>query len=672
MNFAYPEFLYALFFLGIPILIHLFNFRKYKVVRFSQVKFLKEVKQHTKSTSRLKHILVLIARCLAIFCLVLAFAQPTISEKGKVETGKKGISIYVDNSYSMATKAQEGQLLDIAKNKAIKILDVYDETDKFQLVTNTFKATDQRWLNKESFLEELQSVNLSPFTRNTQEVINRQIQINNKVDYILNYFIISDLQKSSFSLDNLNIDSTAINLIPIEASVKRNVSIDSLNLENPFHLSNSAEKLNYTLKNYVEEKISDIPVRLSINNELKTPSKVSLIELEKAEFNLNFKSTAEFIQSGELVIKDFPITFDDTLFFNYEIRTEIKILHIYEENLNKAFSQLYAADSFFVYTQSKTKQINYDQLQNYNLVILDGLKVLSSGLRSELTSFIKEGGSVALAPTKALELESYNRFLESVNLNSISRYNDKEVSIQELNLNSKVFSGVFEEIPKQINLPKVAGYWLYGKNNNFNTESIIKLQNGVDFLSKYDVGKGKIYTIASPLDEDNSNFIKHAIFVPTFYRIALLSVKNKPSFNFFGDQQIAIEVKNSSENPVRLIKNKVDYIPKQRKFNKQILIDLDENLNNSGHYMVLQGQDTLGLLSLNYTRTESDLSAYSKEEVQDLALSNQINLNLFDSDSESLSYEIVHKNDGISLWKYFLILALAFILAEILLLRFLK
>ena len=88
--------------------------------------------------------------------------------------------------------------------------------------------------------------------------------------------------------------------------------------------------------------------------------------------------------------------------------------------------------------------------------------------------------------------------------------------------------------------------------------------------------------------------------------------------------------------------------------------------------MVLQGQDTLGLLSLNYTRTESDLSAYSKEEVQDLALSNQINLNLFDSDSESLSYEIVHKNDGISLWKYFLILALAFILAEILLLRFLK
>jgi len=47
MQFLYPSFLWALLALAIPIIIHLFYFRRFKKVFFTNVKFLKEVKEET-------------------------------------------------------------------------------------------------------------------------------------------------------------------------------------------------------------------------------------------------------------------------------------------------------------------------------------------------------------------------------------------------------------------------------------------------------------------------------------------------------------------------------------------------------------------------------------------------------------------------------------------------
>ena len=78
MKFLHPEILWGLSALSIPILVHLFNFRRFKKVQFSNVAFLKDIRQETQSKRILRHLLILAARMLAIACLVLAFAQPYI------------------------------------------------------------------------------------------------------------------------------------------------------------------------------------------------------------------------------------------------------------------------------------------------------------------------------------------------------------------------------------------------------------------------------------------------------------------------------------------------------------------------------------------------------------------------------------------------------------------
>ena len=119
MYFLYPAFLFALLSLAIPVVIHLFNFRKYKKVYFSNVQFLKEVQEQQASRRNLKERLILASRLLALLFLILAFARPYIPGARNANAAKQQvISIFVDNSYSMETLNREGSLLDEAKRRA--------------------------------------------------------------------------------------------------------------------------------------------------------------------------------------------------------------------------------------------------------------------------------------------------------------------------------------------------------------------------------------------------------------------------------------------------------------------------------------------------------------------------------------------------------------------------
>src|ERR1700709_153658 len=100
MHFLYPAFLFALLSLAIPVLIHLFNFRRYQKVYFSNVQFLKEIQEKQSHRKNLKERLILATRILAITFLVLAFTKPYLPGKNAVNAGKQqAVSIFVDNSY---------------------------------------------------------------------------------------------------------------------------------------------------------------------------------------------------------------------------------------------------------------------------------------------------------------------------------------------------------------------------------------------------------------------------------------------------------------------------------------------------------------------------------------------------------------------------------------------
>lgn len=150
MEFLHPNFLYGLLAIVIPILVHLFNFRRYKKVYFSNVQMLQSIHKKTKKQSQLKHLLVLFLRILAIVAAVFAFAQPIIPNKNSKTSHQERqyVSIYIDNSFSMTHIGENGTLLNEAQNKALSILESYQNSDYFHLITNDMFGRHHRWFNK--------------------------------------------------------------------------------------------------------------------------------------------------------------------------------------------------------------------------------------------------------------------------------------------------------------------------------------------------------------------------------------------------------------------------------------------------------------------------------------------------------------------------------------------
>src|SRR5579872_4885609 len=272
MHFLYPAFLFALAALAIPVIIHLFNFRKYQKVYFSNVQFLKEIQEQQASRRNLKERLILASRLLAILFLVLAFARPFIPGKNVANSGKQQvISIFVDNSYSMQALNKEGTLLDEAKRRAKEIASAYSINDRFQLLTQDFEGKHQRLLSRDEFNDAVDAVKISPQSRSLQQIADRQQSLlAEQRGAMHSAYILSDFQKNMADGKAIKTDSTIkYNLVQLKASELPNVAVDSVWMLTAVHRPGESEKMVVKLHNYAGEKAEKIPLKLVINNEQK-------------------------------------------------------------------------------------------------------------------------------------------------------------------------------------------------------------------------------------------------------------------------------------------------------------------------------------------------------------------------------------------------------------------
>lgn len=671
MNFIAPEFLYALGFLAIPIIIHLFNFRKYKTVKFSQVRFLKSVKKQTQSTSQLRHFLVLLSRCIAIAALVFAFAQPyLIDNNNRNVVGKKGVLVYIDNSFSMQNNAEAGSLLDAAKAKALSLLDAFSEADRFQLHTNEFKGNQERWLNKQGFINALQNVNFTPIVRATNQVMSRLNQVKNKENYIIDNFLITDLQKSNFDF-SASLDSSLYHLLPVQAVAKNNVWINELSSFQPFHLPKQKEELSVTFKTSKTDQEKSFNGQLNLNKKLKSPFTFTVKEEETIE-KINFNNPDVAVLTGEVIGNDYPVTFDDTFYFSYSMQAPIKVLHLFDKTPDPSLAKLYQEDSLIDYSLSSIKQIDFSLLQSTSLIIFDGISSMSSGISDELSKFVKKGGSILIFPPQEFTDNSLTTFLAQLNAGRFQQLIQDTIDVVKLNVEAPIFKDVFEEAPKQINLPRANAYWRIKSPQNSIIQSILSYRNNDLFLSSYEAEKGKVYLSSVGLSKEQSNFNEHALFVPALFNIALQSVQQKALAYELGNTSIQLDNIQQKESPVKLVRKGQEFIPKQLYRNNTLEFLLGNEIDQAGHYQLKREDEILGMLSLNYNRKESDLSLYTVDELSTKASLAQWNIDLIVEDQTLLSEKIKEGNSGKRLWKYFALLALFFFGIEILFLRILK
>jgi len=681
MEFVNPGFLYGLFALAVPVIIHLFNFRQFKKVYFSNVAFIKELKLETQKQSRLKHLIVLLLRMLAIACLVLAFAQPYLPAGTAMinPESQNLVSIYIDNSFSMQAESEEGTMLESAKLRAAEIAAVYKSSDRFQLMTNDFEGWKQRFFNREEFLEHLEKVRITPATRMLTEIVSRQDDllkqesIENKTAYL-----VSDFQKSFFP-DKLTHPDTLVNyyFIHQQAINTANLYIDSCWFDAPVQQLNQQSQLHVSFRNSSTTVYERIPVKLQINGMQKALASIDLEPGETKEVTLSFSNSETGIQSGKVEIPDYPITFDDEIYFSYTVSGIINILSINGSEASEYLGSLFNTDSGFIFRNVSLKLLDYSTLPNYNLIILNELQVIPSGLRQEIIRFAESGGSVILIPSEDADLESYNGFLGELGKSRYAAAEKNPLKISAINLNHPIFADVFEELPDNINLPDVFIHFPLIIPTLQMHDKLLEMENGRIFLNVQPVGRGQIYLFAVNFQTTFSNFPRHPIFVPTLYKIAVSSTTDQPLYHTIGkDEQVIINKVNLPGDRVVKVQaagEGYEFIPRQRKMNSDMELDMFGQIQTAGFYHITDGQEIVQGLAFNYDRKESEMDFFSTEELQTY-LSGQglLNFRVLETEKQPFVMTIRDLSQGKQLWRFFVLGALIFLLGEVLILRFRK
>ena len=673
MRFANPTILFALSAVSIPILIHLFNLRKFKRVLFTNVQLLKEVQQQTIKQHRLKHLLVLFSRILFILFLVFAFAKPFIpSSKQSIRQGVNYTSIYIDNSFSMNLQNEDGVLLEQAKNKAKEIISAYQASDKFQIISNDLAAQSQQFLTKEETFKAIDELKISPNFCALTSVMNRQnslfatVNASNK-----NCFYLSDFQKNTIDKQLKQVIDTSINyrMVYFNARPIQNISIDSVWFDAPIHLANQAEKLIIKVSNHSAEAIKDLPINLQLNNQSKALITIDIASNATKIDTIFYTNNSSRIQKGMVAIASEQLPFDDQYYFGYEIAENIPVLLINGNNLSSKYIQsVYQTEAIIKLSVNAFEQINYADFNNYETIILNEPTNLSDGLMAMLQQVVADGKSLIIIPSEKTNLPALNKLLNTFQIPNFIALQANEQKIKELNISDKIFAGVFNNFSENMQFPTIKKYF---SQQNTALEAILKLIDGTVVLQKNKYKKGSVYLYSFSLDPSFGDFAKHPLMVPLFLRIPQIS-------NY--DLQLAYEIGKQNRLNISTISNPISeqnqyflsigsqqWIPEWKIINSNTYLLIPDEINQAGWLTLQNKQQNIRAIALNYNRSESNLNYLNSSALSDFGFKTAI---IYEASFHNFKNTIAQDNFGLQLWKICVILALVFLASEVLILRF--
>lgn len=642
MQFKHPEILYFLFLLVIPILVHLFQLRRFKKEYFTNVRFLKELSIQTRKSSKIKKWLLLATRLLLLTCIIIAFAQPFFKAKNSINSANE-MYIVLDNSFSMQAKGQKGELL---KRAVQELLENTPENQTFSLITNseTFWNTDIK-----SIRTELQNLKYSalPFQLESAmaKIKSRKSAFNKDI------IVITDaVGLEAKQLKSINSDFNTYFIIP-EAEQKNNAAIDSVfihqNLDNFYEIGLNLSAFG--------EKNKDIPVALYNQNKL--------IAKTQTKFETNKKTIYFTIPKkdfhGYASITDNGLEYDNNFYFSISKPKKNNIISIGTAEKSNFLSRIYTNDEFN-FNNFDIASLDYNAVEKQDAIVLNELDEIPQALQTTLKSFVEKSGNLIFIPSAKTSTANINPFLKIFGNLQFKSLENKEKQITKINFNHPLFSGVFENKINNFQYPKTKTSFGITSSN----PAVLYYEEQTAFLTSINNPISAVYLFTAPINLENSNFQQSPLIVPTFYKMGISNGNNGVNALNISDNNPFYVDANLSKEEILKIKNDTEtFIPVQQILNGKVKMMFNDLPQQAGNFGVFNKTENIKNISFNYDRAESDLDKVNESALSDYKTIDSVNT-VFNS--------IQTDRTDNQIWKWFVIFALLFLLTEMAIIRFVK
>jgi hypothetical protein len=640
MQFKHPEILYFLFLLVIPILVHLFQLRKFETALFTNVKFLKELDIQTRKSSKIKKYLLLATRLLLLAAIIIAFAQPFFKAKD-AKNASNELYIVLDNSNSMQAKGEKGELL---KRAVQELLESTPEKVNFSLITcsENFWNTDIKTIQKE-----LQNLDYSSSSFQIEDIL-AKIRAH-KTAFNKDIFIISDgvgLQSKQIQPKE---DETFF-YHKAEPEKNQNVAIDSVFIQ---QTTDDFYEIGVNLKSY-GAKVEQLPIALYNNSKLIAKT---IVSFETPSKTLNFTIPKQNFH-GYVSTFDNSLSFDNTYFFTISNPKKTSVLSIGSSDKSGFLKRIYT-EKEFQYANFELSNLDYNVIDKQDAIVINELEVLPPSLQTSLKSFVEKGGNLIVIPnTDSKQIgSSFVNLIGSVQFQSLVSV---EKQVTAINYNHPLFSGVFEKKVTNFQYPTTKKSWQLKTD----ASAVLSYSDQTPFLINITKGVSNIYVFAAALNKENSNFQNAPLIVPVFYKMVQSAQKYGVQAMVLNDTKPFILSTSIGKDEIVTLRNeKENFIPSQQLMSNKVRLSFDENPKKAGNFTVFSKNTKLDHISFNDNRIESNIS--------------NPNFDSFDSFDEVASVSSFFSSLEINridskIWKWFAVIALICLVLEILIQKFIK
>lgn len=641
MQFKHPEILWALFLLLIPIIIHLFQLRRFKKTPFTNVKFLKKVVSESRRSQMLKKWLLLLTRLVLLAALILAFAQPFFAYRSALL--QKETVIYLDDSFSMQAKSDGATLLENAVQSLIKSV---PKNQNFTLFTNEKVF---RQVSLPEVKNDLLAIAPSAKQLQLSEIyLKGSTFFTGDTETVKHLVLVSDFQKR---MAPANVDTTGSvkkHFVQLTPENNANIALDSLYIN-----SQSSENIELTAVVSRTGSIENTPVSLFKGEQLIAKTSAVFDENDTAVIQFTLPKNERI--EGKLEVSDSGLPYDNQLYFNIDTNQKIKVLAIGDTDTDY-LKRIYTDDDF-EFTATAQNKLNFGDLGTQNLIILNELPSVPIALANSLKSFTDDGGSLAIIPSKEIDLNSYNVLTINYFSTSFIQKVDTKRAITGISFSHPLYRDVFEKNVTNFQFPEVSQFYRIKTN----APTALTFQDKAPFL----IGDSGAYLFTAALSSENSNFKNSPLIVPTFYQVGTNSLRLPPLYVVLGTiVAIDVPVKLPDDTILKVTKEDYEFIPQQQERTNKVTLMFDENnIMGNGNYTVSKDEKPLMRISFNYDRKESNLNYANIDEFN----------GVLKTDSITSLFDTLEKDSRITEhWKWFVILAILMLLVEALIQKFMK
>lgn len=674
MQFLYPWFLWGLLLLAVPLIIHLFYFRKYKRALFTQVRFLKELVEETSYKNRLKNLLILLLRLLALTAIIIAFAQPYTPNNQEGLKKQNLVNLFIDNSHSMSSEGTNGSLFSQAKSKALEIVKAYTDYDKFCVFSHSLNGRQTRLLSKEEAITAIEEIN----EESSVQVLSRILtKIKSNSDRYPNLnsetYVISDFQQSIIDHIDQNVDTISkIHFIPVQSIAENNLSIDTVYFAQPVIIPGQINPVLIEISNYSGSDVTDIRVSYTLNGQEFPFKSVEIPAYKKIQDTIKINLPEEENLRMSVKIKDFPIQFDDEYFITADIDKTLEVLIVYEGELPTSLQRAILSIPYFKTSFQSASQLDYSQFDKYKLIILVDLTAISSGLISELNKAMESGSNIVVFPAPDLHMNAYEGLARQYGIEGLGKFDRERKEVGKIELEGDIFSDVFVNKKSNIKLPVTFGQYRINSRNSI--EVILSYRDGSPFLVKQYSKGGNFYFFSIPWNEKYSDLAKNPeILLPFIFKAAVSnSLAQKHSFIIGSEAYIHWKSEPNWIKPESglVMKGPEEFIPSLKPTGKTWIIEIYDQIQKPGMYTLSDVNSELEVFAFNESRRESDPKIYTSTQLKEM-LGESIDI-LEIEDAVSLGSAIKEKMDKKSHWWILLLLSVFFLFLEGLIIRFWK